>query len=157
MAETCRKCGRPRARRSNYCEEHQFDDDYCPDCHASPHEEGCRVLQLETELKEARAEVLAACQGVVEVFIQEIGKFSQQFARWRPFKKWDRDDWEAAGSRLLCDLSEAMEKVQPAAKDLEEYVKNLPLSEIARIKGLPGLAKLGKTYDRPDFHATEDE
>lgn len=47
--------------------------------------------------------------------------------------------------------------VQPAASDLEAYVKNLPLSEIARIKGLPGIAKLGKTYDRPDFTGVEDE
>jgi hypothetical protein len=51
----------------------------------------------------------------------------------------------------------AIGKLQPAAKDLEEYVKNLPLSEIARIKGIPGVAKLGKTYDRPDFNCAEDE
>ena len=69
--------------------------------------------------KQGGAEVLAACQSTVEVFIQEIGKFSDEFGKKRPFKTWDRDDWEAAGLRLLTDVQDALEKVQPAAKDLE--------------------------------------
>ena len=50
----------------------------------------------------------------------------------------------------------ALRQVQPAAKGLEEYVKNLPLSEIARIKGLYALASVNKPEERPAFHA-EDE
>ena len=85
-------------------------------------------------IKQARAEVLAACQNVVEVFIQEIGKFSLEFARWRPFKKWDQDDWEAAGLRLLTDVQDAMEKVQPAASDLEALLEEARRE--AELKGL---------------------
>ncbi len=98
------------------------------------------------------AQVLAACQGAVEVFIQEIGKFSQEFAKWRPFKKWDRDDWEAAGSRLLCDLSEAMEKLQPAASDLEALLREERVKERLCVLGEhPGLCN-GDT-DNPERHA----
>ena len=74
----------------------------------------------------------------------------------------DKGDREAVSSDERLEYCyavalRAVKQLQPAAKGLEEYVKNLPLSEIARIKGIPGIAKLGKTYDRPDFTCREDE
>ena len=77
--------------------------------------------------KQARAEVLVACQGVVEVFIQEIGRCSDEFGKYRPFKKWNREDWEAAGLRLLTDVQDALEKVQPAASALEALLREAEL------------------------------
>jgi hypothetical protein len=112
---------------------------------------------LEEHDKRIRAEVLATCGERIDLFMENIGNYSDEFGKKRPFKTWDRDDWEAAALRLLSDVQDALDKLQPTASALEEYVKNLPLSEIARIKGIPGVAKLGKTYDRPDFNCAEDE
>jgi len=84
-----------------------------------------------------RAEVLAAC-------ICKLRESASNFSY-------------AENTYIFGLAVKVIENLQPAASDLEEYVKNLPLSEIARIKGIPGLAKLGKTYDRPDFTFAEDE
>ena len=80
------------------------------------------------EIKQARSEVLAACKGTVEVFIQEIGKFSDEFGKKRPFKTWDREDWEAAGLRLLTDVQDALDKLQPASSDLEALLREKELA-----------------------------
>lgn len=104
--------------------------------------------------KETRLKMLAAVCAKLELL--------------RAFQESSADVHQAAGEYMEAKDAEraeygfrrslkALEDFQPTAKDLEEYVKNLPLSEIARIKGIPGIAKLGKTYDRPDFYATEDE
>ncbi len=94
-------------------------------------EDGSRIPCPDCLVERARAEVLASA----------ITLFAQREPHHRAW---------AEPVRLLRNL-------QPAASDLEAYVKNLPLSEIARIKGIPGIAKLGKTYDRPDFTCWEDE
>ena len=95
-------------------------------------------LSIEGAEKQKGAEVLAAC----------LAKIRERYMRLPGF-----DD----ASPEFFDLIKEIEQLQPASSALEEYVKNLPLSEIARIKGIPGIAKLGKTYDRPDFTCREDE
>lgn len=101
-------------------------------------------------VKQARSEVLTACQGVVEVFIQEIGKFSDELGKKRAFKTWDRGDWEAAGLRLLTDIQDALEKVQPAASDLEALLRE------ARVKELWHLVNNAPGYSTEVMHFIDD-
>ena len=52
--------------------------------------------------KQARAEVLAACKNTIEIFLQQLGRFAVLPSR-----------------KLLLDVLDAIEELQPAAKDLE--------------------------------------
>ena len=111
--------------------------------------------------KQARAEVLAACTHAICVLCRTGEKpYLQSFGgkNWEgKHQEWVHDVKIEGRVEVQTCLAYAIHSLQPAASDLEEYVKNLPLSEIARIKGIPGIAKLGKTYDRPDFTCREDE
>ncbi len=67
-------CEEPRAEKSNYCREHQFDDSYCESCHASPHEPGCGILELINEVKQARIRAFEECRAQrPHVYTNEIG------------------------------------------------------------------------------------
>jgi hypothetical protein len=101
---------------------------------------------LEGLLKQSRLEVLAAC-------LAELDIVSAIYAE----NKERPEETRLTIAGVCRGIYYRLKALQPAASDLEGYVKNLPLSEIARIKGIPGVAKLGKTYNRPDFYATEDE
>ena len=99
--------------------------------------------------KQARAEVLAA-----------VLKHLRRDIRWQKNEcgvEGEQSAWIDGYEKALYEAAKEIEQLQPDAAALEEYVKNLPLSEIARIKGIPGIAKLGKAYDRPDFTCVEDE
>ena len=107
------------------------------------------AVALEQERCRTSAEVLAAC---IKHFEKEAGKCAD-------FANKEAGESRAAWNRQEAwyeDCADAIRKLQPAASDLEEYAKSLSLSEIARIKGLYGLASVNKPEERPVFHA-EDE
>ena len=85
--------------------------------------------EIERDLAEARVEVLAACSERIDLFMENIGNYSDEFGKKRPFKTWDRDDWEAAALRLLSDVQDALDNLQPAASDLAEHDKRVRYQE----------------------------
>ncbi len=99
--------------------------------------------------KQARAEVLAACSERIDLFMENIGNYSDEFGKKRPFKTWDRDDWEAAALRLLSDVQDALDKLQPAAKDLEELLRKAELKGLERFH--PDHCYAAKKDDRVRF------
>ena len=149
------------------------EHNYCRFCHPElspighnrPHTEcECRFKCVPCAEKQRGAEVLAACISRAEAFRDEMAyPLIEHAGQLEESSEEPTTNGYAAAllhqhySRMKSANVSEVFQLQPAASDLEEYVKNLPLSEIARIKGIPGIAKLGKTYDRPDFYATEDE
>ncbi|KKL61142.1 hypothetical protein LCGC14_2198240 [marine sediment metagenome] len=115
----------------------------------------CQSL-LTAHVQQARAEVLAACQSKVSEYLRRVRENAKKESLANTVDGKSTNTTQGA-LVVLEGLQDLLSEIQAAAKDLEAYVKTLPLSEIARIKGIPGIAKLGKTYDRPDFYATEDE
>ncbi len=91
--------------------------------------------------KHARAEVLAACSERLDLFMENIGNYSDEFGKKAPFKTWDRDDWEAAALRLLSDVQDALDQLQPAAKDLEELLREEREKFIVLFQEAPNPAK----------------
>jgi hypothetical protein len=81
-------------------------------------------------VRQLRAEVLAAYGERIDLFMENIGNYSDEFGKKRPFKTWDRDDWEAAALRLLTDVQDALDELQPAASDLEALLREAELKSL---------------------------
>lgn len=81
--DKCWKCGKSIGvvsnPPSNYCEEHEFDDDYCPDCHHSPHFERCTVAAYVDEIRRLRSE-LADAQTAIDTYVEALAVSKQQLA-----------------------------------------------------------------------------
>ena len=85
--------------------------------------------ELRERDKRIRAEVLEACSERIDLLMENIGNYSDEFGKKRPFKTWDRDDWEAAALRLLSDVQDALDNLHPAASDLEALLREARLNE----------------------------
>ena len=126
--------------------------DTCCDIFGPGHEEHS-VLIISKAIRQARAEVLAACVAKLERDARNCFAAADKAdaeGRGGTYESWRRT------AAQYQNIAEDFKQFQPAASDLEEYTKSLSLSEIARIKGLYGLASVNKPEERPVFHA-EDE
>ena len=149
-------CGKPLASDSNYCEEHEFDEDYCPDCHHSPHLELCRFADAESEIFHKDAEIadlrtafnkfalnvmVAAIEGIADAAIVKQATYTEHtsldavrtLAKKHKSLRAQAEKDKAENNRLREILIASMNVVGYASSDVSvDFLANLPTELTAK-------------------------